>query len=314
MFLTLNDLSIHNTADTKYNAKTLIDELVSFFKSLHAESIIDEVIFPESLFSISLHSEYGLTQWLVDDNVSVTYKQFFRRFLDKHRRYYNNQSIDGEFSVFIDEQEHKAVGCAFALEHGHVLLSLPTNMLWKNNSIYGQYSLLDEFGEIQISTQFIDNVWTSIPLEEIILTHRKELSADITSGQDLWDKREKLYPNLVFCENVKEQLFDDSEKYHILAVMKRLQRFQEYFSSCGSLYDPAELGMGARTESETVKSDTELKNLRRFKLPNGDEKYFFDHVGFTGKYSGGRIYFLPDNANNRCYIGYIGRHLQTKKF
>lgn len=96
--------------------------------------------------------------------------------------------------------------------------------------------------------------------------------------------------------------------------MKKLERFQDYFSNCNNLYDPKVLGMGARTESETVKSDTDLKALRRFKLLDGNEEYFFDHVGFTGKYTGGRIYFIPDNANNRCFIGYIGRHLPTKKY
>lgn len=314
MFLTLNDLSIHNTVDTEYNAKTQIDEFVLFCKSLQASSIIDEIIFPESLFSMSLCNGYGLTQWMNDANVSKIYRQFFRRFLDKYRRYYNTQSVDGEFSVLIDEQELTAVGCAFALEHDHVLLSLATNPFWKNKSISGEYTSLDEFGEVQISTQCIDNIWTSMSQDKIVSTYRKELSADIASGQDLWDNRERLYPNLVFCENVKDQLFDDSEKYHIIAVMKKLVRFQEYFSNCSSSYDPKELGMGARTESETVKSDADLRDLRRFKLPNGIEEYFFDHIGFSGKYSAGRIHFLPDAPNKKCYIGYIGRHLQTKKF
>lgn len=314
MFLTLNDLSIRNTVDTEYSAKAQIDEFVLFCKNLQTISIIDEIVFPESLFSISLCKGYSLTQWINDANVSKNHKQFFRRFLDKHCRYYNTQSVDGDFSVLIDEQELPAIGCAFALEHDHVLLSLPTNSFWKNKSIAGEYSSLDEFGEVQISMQCIDNIWTSMPQDEIVSNYRKELSADITSGQDLWDKREQLYPNLVFCENIKDQLFDDSEKHHIIAVMKRLERFQEYFSSCGSSYDPKELGMEARTESETVKSDADLRNLRRFKLPNGNEEFFFDHVGFYGKYSGGRIHFLPDAPNKKCYIGYIGRHLQTKKF
>ena len=72
--------------------------------------------------------------------------------------------------------------------------------------------------------------------------------------------------------------------------------------------------MSARTESETVKTNAELKKLRKFKLPNGNIEYFFDHVGFTGKYTGGRIYFLPDNPNKICYIGYIGKHLPTKNY
>lgn len=314
MFLTLNDISVNNTVDSKYDAKTLIDEFVMFCKSLDTKSIVDQVIFPENLFSMQLHNEYGLTQWLADDNVSMNHKRFFLRFLDKYRKYYSTQNIDGEFAVLLDEQEKTSLGCAFALEHDHVLLSLPTNTFWENKLISGKYASLDESGEMHMSTQCIDNVWTRLSVAEILSTYGKEVSDDIASGQDLWDKREQMYPNLVFCENVKNQLFEDSEKYHINAVMKKLERFQEYFSSCGSSYDPKELGMGARTESETVRSDADLRCLRRFKLPNGDEECFFDHVGFSGKYSAGRIHFLPDALNKKCYIGYIGRHLQTKKF
>lgn len=316
MFLTFNDLSAkNNNINTEIDAKALFEEFVLFCKHLVSISAIDEVIFPDVLFSLSLYNnKYGITQWLTDNNVPKSQRQFFSRFLDKYCRYYNNQNVDGEFSVSIDGQEHTSIGCVFALEHSHILLSLPTNVFWKNESITGKYSSLDDTGEIRIFTKCIDNVWTSMAWEKLDLIYKKKLSEDIASGQDLWEKREKLYPNLVFCENIKDQLFADSEKYHIMAVMEKLDRFQEYFSSCGNLYNPKELGMSARTESETVKTNTELKKLRKFKLPNGNIEYFFDHVGFTGKYTGGRIYFLPDNSNKICYIGYIGKHLPTKNY
>lgn len=314
MFLTVNDLSIHHATDTEHNAKTLIEQFVLFCKSLDAKSVVDETIFPENLFSMPLNDEYGLTQWLDDASVPIIYKRFFMRFLDKNRRYYNAQNIDGEFAVLLDEQEQNSMGCAFAVEHDSVLLSLPTNSVWESKSVAGEYSSLDESGEMHVSSKYIENIWTALSIEEILSAYRRELSDDISSGQDLWDKREQLYPNLVFCQNVKDQLFDDSEKYHINAVMKKLNRFQEYFSNCNDSYDPKDLGMGARTESETVKSDADLRDLRRFKLPSGSEEYFFDHIGFSGKYSAGRIHFLPDNRNKRCYIGYIGRHLPTKKY
>ena len=96
--------------------------------------------------------------------------------------------------------------------------------------------------------------------------------------------------------------------------MRRLNCLQEYFSNCDSKYDPKALGIGARSESTTVKTDPDLKSKRKFRLPNGDEEYFFDHISFSGKYSGGRIHFLPDNINKKCYIGYIGQHLPTKNF
>ena len=96
--------------------------------------------------------------------------------------------------------------------------------------------------------------------------------------------------------------------------MKRLQRMQDYFSTCSNTYNPNDLGLDARTESDTVKADSDLRDLRKFRLPNGQEEYFFDHISFSGKYKGGRIHFLPDNVNNMCYIGYIGKHLPTKNY
>lgn len=314
MFLTLNDLSINNSVDSEHSAKKLIDDFVVFCKSLSANSIVDEIIFPVSLFSEPLYNSYGLAQWLTDNNIPTKHRQFFRRFLDKHRIYYNQQDVDGEFSVKIDGCKYNSIGCTFALEHENILLSLSTNVFWENKLISGEYSSLDVSGEMQTSVQYIDNIWTKMSQEEIIDTYRKELADDITSGQDLWEKREKIYPNLVFCENTKAQLFEDSEKHHIFAIMKKLQRMQEYFSTCGNAYNPKDLGLDARTESDTVKSDSDLKDLRKFRLPNGEEKYFYDHIGFTGKYKGGRIHFLPDNINNKCYIGYIGKHLPTQKY
>lgn len=68
--------------------------------------------------------------------------------------------------------------------------------------------------------------------------------------------------------------------------MDRLLNLQKYFQEQHERYDSKELGMDARTESETVKTDVSLKNQRLFKLPSGEKEYFFDHIGFTGKYTG----------------------------
>lgn len=315
MFFTFNDLSAQkNCFQTEAEAKSEIEKLVGFCKHLSSNSAVDEMFFPDTLFSIIFYSNYTIAEWLHDPAVSKNKRQYMLRFLDKHRRFYSNNDIDGEFRVCIDKQEYDSVGCAFALEHNHTLLSLPTNTMWESVSACGKYIWMNEDGEVFTDDRCIDNVWVGMPAEQFAEMQRERVYAEISSGQDLWEKREKLYPNLVFCENVKMQLFDDSEKYHIAAVMKKLDRFQEYFSCCGDVYNPNELGMNARTESETVKKHPAYLEERKIRLPNGSYEYFFDHVGFTGKYSGGRIYFLPDNSNNRCYIGYIGEHLSTKKY
>lgn len=315
MFLTLNELSINrlNLHDSS-EASDIITKFVLFVKSLSEQDIIDELIFPDDLFSIHLVDGYGLTEWLTDKSVEFKIRQYFRRILDKYKRYFDPSELEGEFTVNIDNSITNAIGCAFALERQNTVVSLPTHALWKNEIISGEYTFINDNEELTIDRCSVNNLHTNVSIDDVIKSYRKEMYEGISSGQDLWEKRLRLYPNLIFCDDVKDNLYEDSEKYHIMNVMTKLNRLQEYFSTYDGKYDPKKLGMNARTESDSVKNDPTLKNLRLFRKPDGSEDYFYDHIGFSGKYSGGRIHFLPDNDNRKCYIGYIGRHLETKKY
>ena len=315
MFLTLNELSINrlNLRDCS-EARDIITQFVLFIKSLSEKDIIDELIFPNDLFSTYIFDGYGLAEWFADKSVEFKMKQYFKRILDKHRRYFDKSELDGEFAVNINEVATNAIGCTFALERQNTVISLLTHTLWNNKIISGEYTFINDNDEVVVDGRSVDNLHTSISIDDIIKSCRKEMYEGISSGQDLWEKRLRLYPNLIFCDDVKDNLYEDSEKYHIRNVMIKLNRLQEYFSTYDGKYDPKELGMNARTESDTVKNTPSLRELRFFRMPDGRADYFYDHIGFSGKYSGGRIHFLPDNSNRKCYIGYIGRHLDTKKF
>lgn len=315
MLLTFNELSAKTTSiSSQYDAQQLILEFATFCQKLNKTNAIDDIIFPSDFYFTSFYDGYGISHWLSDRNVPQQQRQFLRRFLDKYRNSFDRSTTEGDFSVYIDGESHNSIGCAFALERGHTLFSLATHDFWENNSISGNYSFFNQSGEIQSEPRAIDNISTITPEGDVVAAQREEVLEGISSGQDLWEARKKLYPNLVLCDNVKHQLYQDSEKFHILAVMKRLQHLQNYFSQYHDAYNPDELGFDARTESESVKTNPKLKNDRKFRLPDGTEEYFFDHIGFTGKYKGGRIYFLPDCKNQCCYIGYIGQHLSTQKY
>lgn len=315
MLLTFNELSARTTSlSSQYDAQQLILEFATFCQKLNSTNIVDDIVFPSDLYSTSFYNGYGISQWLFDKNVSQQHRQFLKRFLDKYRNYFDINSTEGEYSVSIDGEEHNSIGCAFALERDHTLFSLATHDFWKSNSISGSYSFLNQDEDFQIESRTIGNINTNTPESDVVNFQRERILEGISSGQDLWESRKKLYPNLIFCDNVKDQLYHDSEKFHILAVMKRLQHLQNYFSQYHEKYDPDELGFDARTESQTVKTNSDLRDKRKFRLPDGTEKYFFDHIGFAGKYSAGRIHFLPDCENQCCYVGYIGQHLPTKNF
>ncbi len=317
MILTFNELSCNKDFLDNKSARNLINNFILLMKEIENQNILDECILTEDFFASDNISNYNFSKWLKDDSVDRIHKQFFRRFMDKRCTYVGASNVNGDFSIIIGEKKYESIGCAFAIERETDILSLPTNDAWNHGSLTGEYvTIANDFDDeiLDFKNVVLNNIPTTTSIDAIIAKYKKELQNNITSGQDLWESREKLYPNLIFCSNVKNQLFEDSEKFHIISVMKKLNEFQKYFSEYDGKYDPNKLGMGARTESESVKKNPELRNLRLFTKPDGTKDYFYDHVGFNGKYSAGRIHFLPDDKKRMCYIGYIGRHLPTKKY
>jgi hypothetical protein len=69
-------------------------------------------------------------------------------------------------------------------------------------------------------------------------------------------------------------------------------------------------GLDVSGESETVRNNPEMRSKREFYLPNAEKKFFENHI----KLNGIRIHFYPNTNNKKIYIGYIGKHLPTKKF
>lgn len=313
MILTFNELS----GNKKYiNSETVTDlfkNLVEFLNELVKLNVLDALIVNEDTFSSQDEDHLNFSKLVIDKSIEQKYRQFFLRFSDKYCKQINTSDVSGEFSIPINENYVKDVSCTYAFENEYDALSFPTNTVWADSAILGKYTEIDSDKIINKDAE-VTNVSTSTPIRDVAKKYQKLLQTNISSGQDLWENREQLYPNLIFCSNVKNQLFEDSEKFHIISVMKKLDGFQKYFSEYDGKYDPNKLGMGARTESESVKKNPELRDLRLFIKPDGTKDYFYDHVGFNGKYSAGRIHFLPDDKKRMCYIGYIGRHLPTKKY
>lgn len=318
MYTVLNELSVHPDIcldSKKENARNIINKFVELLHRINRKREFDGLITTPDIYNFQISSKYSIHDWLQDPLVDQKYKAFFRIFYSHKCSYIenNNYSLD-EFKINLDNNKYNSIGCLVASERNESIISLQTHELWFNEIIEGIFSTLDNVvDEIVTESRMINNISEEKHLELLEEKIKEEHFAMLSSGQDLWENREILFPNLVFCESVKEQLYSDPEKFHIEQVAKKLIRMQQYFSNYDGLYDPKKLGLNARTESETVKSNKDLKAFRLFKKPDGTRDYFYNHIGFTGKYCG-RIHFLPDDCDRKCYIGYIGKHLPTKYF
>lgn len=296
-------------------AKEQFSDFVQTINKMKQLALVNNIFFQNDFITLSICKGYTVNDWLIDKSINANHRQFFRTLLGKSNKI-NKFDIDDEAKIIYGERTIDSIGCAYAFSYSEnpVVISVLTNDFWCRDEIDILLMQLNDDAEIVETEISINNISCKTDINILEKEAIDSIYDNISSGQDFWERKETLFPNLIFCNSVKNQIYEDCERYHIVKVMDRLKKMQDYFEKEHELYDPKELGMDARTESDSVKNDNDLKKERLFKMPSGEEKYFFDHIGFTGKYTGGRIYFLPDVKGKKCYIGYIGRHLKTKKY
>ena len=121
---------------------------------------------------------------------------------------------------------------------------------------------------------FVEQV-VSLAAEE-----KQQIFRMVSSGKELWDKRESIYPHLVFCDCVKKQLEEPRNLLHIKMIMKKLQILEDYFRDFGGKFEKDKVGYGCREESETVKKNEKLRRMRVFELPDKRKVFFSWHISF----------------------------------
>ena len=126
------------------------------------------------------------------------------------------------------------------------------------------------------------------------------------SIQDFWDNKEVIFPNLVFCERVFEQIShlsitDDRFKL-INEKLKRLNYFTSTWKT--GVFNYKNLGLDNSPDTPTRIASTLA--LRTFNCPQVGNKVFSLHVKWSFGREFFRIYYFPNEANHKVYIGYIG--------
>jgi hypothetical protein len=118
---------------------------------------------------------------------------------------------------------------------------------------------------------------------------------------NFWEKKQELFPNkIIFCKEVKQQIKDIDKTVFKQAITILI----DIDSNRKSITD-----YNYSSESQFVKNNNKLNKLRYFTVDN--KKLYFDkHIKSLS--NANRIYFLE--KENKIYIGYIGKHLPTKKF
>ncbi len=266
--------------------------------------------YSDELMFEKISEEYTVHDWLKDQSVPQKDRQFFRTLVQRGHRIQLEDFLESELIVEMENgQTISAKGGLMAFEWDSYIVSFLSSEVWKNEWMEGKYlSLSSEDKVVKVR-----NCGMLEHVNRIVEGERKKQQLIISSGLELWEKRKQLYPHLIFCESVKKQLEEARVSIQIQMIMKRIQILEDYFATYDGEFDKNKVGFGCRNESESVKNDCDMNEHRKFLTPFGKEEFFYWHISFAGNYPG-RIHFIPDAEHKVGIIGYIGKHLPTKKF
>lgn len=306
----LNELSIRGNSMDRMEMNHAISQFLGVCHKISHEKDDRDFYYTAELLITELISGYSIHDWLRDSEVSQQEKAFFRTIINRKQLIKGSDFSGSELIVEVEcGKKLTAVGCLVAYESESYVVSMNTSVLWQAEEIVGTYVTLEQ-DDRQVA---VENCCSEEQLTLLDTKEKARMKLLVSSGKELWEKREALYPHLRFCDCVQEQLREARIFLHIQMIMKRLQVLEDYFKDFDGKFDKNGVGYDCRGESETVEKNVDLRRLRVFRTPYGKEEFFGWHINFAGNFPG-RIHFIPDAEHRLGIVGYIGKHLPTGKF
>lgn len=220
----------------------------------------------------------------------------------KHESVYNLPSLE-ELYMNYSSQEEQVIG--LFIEQLKV-----SNMYFSNSVQIDSHFPDDNNGFLGINFQL-----TQIAVDRQIKNNTdycvfNELFLWNVTCRNFWIKRERLFPNLIMCGEVKHQIASCGNSAHFTQIIEKLKLLEDAVANwvMGNFsYSQINNNYALRISPESPGTMSRYGNERRFSLPNGGTELFELHIK-TGDL---RFHFFPDNHSRKVYVGYIGTHLST---
>jgi len=313
--LVLNELSQEPRARSVAEGRGRMTQFINTVLALRGLGVYSPLRSTVDLNDCLLADDYRLVQWRNDHEVSREQRQFWRSLGVKVPLLREQDPVElrdraQEFEFRLMGEEARGLGVTFLLDG--MALSFASEKRWDSGRIEILVRFLDEAGELSVLAQAVHHA--SSPAH--VIDHRSWVRDCVRGaardGEDLWMRREELFPTLVFCDRVARQLKDLTAGNPLLrAVSKRLFELEEYFAGWSTgPFCPDRLP--SRVSPESQGTLNQYRRERTFRCPDGEYRLFRWHVRITPH--GWRIFFFPDEKSRRCLIGYIGPKLPTMDF
>ncbi|WP_242049324.1 hypothetical protein [Aulosira sp. FACHB-615] len=307
--MVLNELSLRIPADNIQTAQQRMSDLVDTAREA-AEFGVKPIIRTHSDFYNSLLAyNYSLSDWFVDKNVDRDKVRFI---LTSTKTPFladiQNSEIENKttLSDFCCEGEiSEGLKIAYLLES--VALSIQSEPQWESHIITLQATWLEDNDTYHSDTFTVVHASNKKHIQVHIPWIQERLKTGIRDGVDLWNRREELFPNLVFCDSVSVQIQSIENGNPILRqVAGRLFALER---SCRIWSDGSyDLNQLNKASPESESRLQKFQKLLTFNCPDGKERIFSLHLRMTpGDW---RLHFSTELGPGKLIIGYIGRKIQ----
>ncbi|PTQ93951.1 hypothetical protein C8P68_1078 [Mucilaginibacter yixingensis] len=273
----------------------------------------------QTLYQIPLAENFNIDHWLKDGNVNSDYKDKFRLLLSSFPLFGDEELEaatelnNSEFKHQLDTDESIAYGLGAAYLFDTLAISLITHNCWKKSFIDLSHYYITASGNDQTTSVKVKHFYDEKSFDEHLDWWKEQQVDSLNKANELWDKRDELFKNLIFSPEVQVSLKRIGFSKFFYQIIDRLKALDSFAANWKQgAFETKEVNETTNLRIST-ESDLTLRSygtLRKFTV-EGKGKKVFDHHIKTGEL---RFHFYPDNSNHKIYVGYIGPHLKTWLF
>jgi hypothetical protein len=303
LLLLLNELSYTSVSARQDDVSAALDGFVRVLRSIRQQRSDVALVTEVRFLDLELPGGFSLRKWAGDgrNRDKMRYLMALR-----NRAPYSSAVADRR----LNEVEHlhagrACVGLGAAYLVDGLSISLRLGDAWNEPYLAVVQRALTEGddGDITLTESAVSVRHAAT--EPHVTVHQDWLAESalvaVTSGSQLWDLRESLFPHLHFLDRVKDDLAGLDLAW-LRPVRERLAELDKAVRS----WNPKLVPAPAWFSKVTPESESRRK-LCWFELPDGSTALFELHARFTP--GAGRLHFRLDRENARIEIGYIGRKL-----
>jgi hypothetical protein len=303
----LNELSLVTARDVAAG-QVWAERFVQTARAAAARGVQRTIHVPADFRAKPVAPGYYWQDWSSDDRVDRELRRYFRSLTTKTPFLRNEPVAESAFSeIDCYVQSQLALGVKAAYVADGLAVSLPTDVAWESASLPCE---IHEIGGDDITSRSANIHHASTPEHVDAQTAwiHARLQATVHDGEELWSRAGDLFPRLVFCSVVEEQMVR-LPALSLPSVVRGLFQLNAFCLSWESgSFDPDAVEGTVSTESSATLQ--QHGGERTFLCPDGHYRLF----GWHAKVGRWRIHFDPCLGRGQLLIGYVGKHLQTAKF